>query len=116
MSCLKLYTAPHDCEPVILGFPSTADTAPIDAEELTAVLDRARLISSRAMGGWPKILPRLRSCLEDQGELLVWAGDEVETIARRQVWRRFDLEEKRLLPDRERSWIWRFRLAEQVAR
>jgi 16S rRNA (guanine527-N7)-methyltransferase len=74
--------------------------------------DRARLITSRAMGGWPKILPRLRTRLAEESDILVWAGDEVEKISRREVWRRFSLEEKRLLPDREGSWIWRFRLAE----
>jgi len=72
--------------------------------------DSARLITSRAMGGWPKILPRLRPCLAAEGDILVWAGDEVETIARRAVWRKFTLQEKRLLPEREQSWIWRFRL------
>ena len=68
----------------------------------------ARLITSRAMGGWPKILPRLHACLAGDGEVLVWAGDEAEKIARREVWRRFRLEERRPLPERERSWIWRF--------
>jgi len=71
----------------------------------------ARLITSRAMGGWPKVLPRLRPALALEGELLVWAGSEVETIARREVWRRFELDGKRPLPERERSFIWRFRPA-----
>jgi 16S rRNA G527 N7-methylase RsmG len=74
-------------------------------------VDPARLITSRAMGGWPKILPRLRACLGAESDVLVWAGDEAEKISRREVWRKFNLEEKRLLPERERSWIWRFRPA-----
>jgi len=96
-------------------FPSASVTeAQVQRANDIEGLDRARLITSRAMGGWHKILPRLRTCLEEQGDILIWAGDEVEKISRRQVWRRFKLEEKRLLPERERSWIWRFRLAEQA--
>jgi 16S rRNA (guanine527-N7)-methyltransferase len=74
-------------------------------------IDPARLITSRAMGGWPKILPRLRTCLEADGDVLVWAGDEAEKISKREVWKKFKVEERRPLPERERSWIWRFRLA-----
>ena len=94
------------------GFPSAA--------VLEAQIQRAgdldgegpfRLITTRALGGWPKILPRLRSCLAEGGDILVWAGDEVEKIARREVWKKLRLEEKRPLPTRERSWIWRFRVA-----
>jgi 16S rRNA (guanine527-N7)-methyltransferase len=96
-------------------FPSAsvAETQVQRASDIEG-LDRARLITSRAMGGWPKILPRLRTRLEAEGDILVWAGDEVEQISRREVWRRFSLEDRRLLPDRERSWIWRFRLAHEA--
>jgi 16S rRNA (guanine527-N7)-methyltransferase len=80
------------------------------ASDLEGV-DPARLITSRAMGGWPKILPRLRNCLVPDGEILAWAGNEAETIARREVWKKFRLEDRRALPDREQSWIWRFRPA-----
>ena len=68
-----------------------------------------RLLSSRAMGGWAKVLPRLRTLLAEDGEILVWAGTEAEAIAQRVVWRRLRLEEQRPLPGREKSWIWRFR-------
>ncbi len=68
-----------------------------------------RVVLSRAMGGWSKILPRLASVLEPEGELLVWAGADVATIAKRVVWRRFEMVEQRPLPRREHSWIWRFR-------
>ena len=68
-----------------------------------------RWITSRAMGGWAKILPRLHSALGDGGELLVWAGEEMEVVAKRVAWRRLEVVEQRPLPDRERSWIWRFR-------
>jgi len=40
-----------------------------------------------------------------------WAGDEVETIIKREVWKKLRLEEKHPLPAREKSWIWRFRAA-----
>jgi 16S rRNA (guanine527-N7)-methyltransferase len=66
-----------------------------------------RLMITRAMGGWEKILPRMAICLQDGGELLVWAGQELEAVARRSAWRRLELLEKRALPGRERSWIWR---------
>jgi 16S rRNA (guanine527-N7)-methyltransferase len=70
-----------------------------------------RLVTSRAMGGWTKILPRLAPMLEPGGEMLVWAGDEVETIAKRAVWRRLVPVDRRPLPGRKQSWIWRFRSA-----
>jgi 16S rRNA (guanine527-N7)-methyltransferase len=76
-----------------------------DLEDIESV----QLITSRAMGGWAKILPRLRDRLAPGGDMLVWAGPEVEEIALRAVWRKLKQEEKRPLPGRERSWIWRFR-------
>jgi 16S rRNA (guanine527-N7)-methyltransferase len=91
-------------------FPSASvlETQVQRASDIESV-DPARLITSRAMGGWPKILPRLRTRLAAGGDILVWAGNEVEKISRREVWRKFNLEEKRLLPEREQSWVWRFR-------
>jgi 16S rRNA G527 N7-methylase RsmG len=68
-----------------------------------------RLITSRAMGGWAKILPRLRGRLAPDGDVLVWAGPEAESIARRTVWRKLEFAGRRELPGREQSWIWRFR-------
>ena len=68
-----------------------------------------RLITTRALGGWPKIFPRLRTCLAEGGDMLVWAGEEMEKIAKREVWKKLRLEEQRPLPNREQSWIWRFR-------
>jgi 16S rRNA G527 N7-methylase RsmG len=66
-----------------------------------------RLIVTRAMGGWEKILPRMAACLAEGGELLVWAGQELERVARRSAWRRLELLERRGLPGRERSSVWR---------
>jgi hypothetical protein len=67
-----------------------------------------RLLVCRAMGSWQKVLPRLAAALEPAGELLLWAGPEVETVARRTAWSRLQLAQRKPLPGRERSWVWRF--------
>jgi len=67
-----------------------------------------RLITTRATGGWQKILPRLTPSLEDRGQLMVWAGQEMEAVARRTAWRALTLRQRKPLPDRDRSWIWLF--------
>jgi 16S rRNA (guanine527-N7)-methyltransferase len=69
-----------------------------------------RLLSSRAMGGWPKVVPRLYPWLSSSSDVLIWAGEEAEKISQRTVWKRFKIEDKRALPEREASWIWRFSL------
>jgi 16S rRNA (guanine527-N7)-methyltransferase len=67
-----------------------------------------RLIVTRALGGWERILPRFAQSLQDEGEMLLWAGGDVAAVARRSAWRRLRLLERKALPGRERSWIWRF--------
>jgi 16S rRNA G527 N7-methylase RsmG len=67
-----------------------------------------RVIATRAMGGWERILPRLAPSLGVDGELLVWAGDALERISVRAAWGKLRLRERRALPGRERSWVWRF--------
>ena len=67
-----------------------------------------RVIVTRAVGGWEKVVPRLESCLTADGDLLVWAGEEMERIARRSAWSALRLMARRALPGRDRSWIWRF--------
>jgi 16S rRNA (guanine527-N7)-methyltransferase len=68
-----------------------------------------RVLTSRAVGGWPKILPRLAPCLGSDGELLVWCGRDMETVRQREVWRkRLRLKGQRALPGRDQSWIWVF--------
>jgi 16S rRNA G527 N7-methylase RsmG len=69
-----------------------------------------RLIVTRALGGWERILPRFSSSLRVDGELLLWAGRDVETVARRAAWQKLQLIDKKQLPGRDRSWIWRFAL------
>jgi hypothetical protein len=60
------------------------------------------------------VLPRLHSILSGDGEILLWAGEEVEAVRRREVWRRFELVERRPLPGRERSWVWKFNISPRV--
>jgi 16S rRNA (guanine527-N7)-methyltransferase len=68
-----------------------------------------RVIVCRAMGSWERVLPRLRPCLEPEGELLLWGGAAVEAVTRRAAWKGLRLVERRPLPCRTASWIWRFR-------
>lgn len=70
-----------------------------------------RVIVSRAMGDWERVLPRLVPRLAAGGEVLLWAGEEAETILRRTAWRRLRAAERRLLSGRDRSWVWRLVLA-----
>lgn len=74
-------------------------------------IEPPRVLATRAMGNWERILPRFATCLAAEGELLLWAGPTVETIARRAAWRRFELVERRPLAGRERSWVWKFAIA-----
>lgn len=67
-----------------------------------------RALVCRAMGNWQKVLPRLASVLAADGELLLWGGADVETVSRRAAWSKLRLAERKPLPGRERSWIWRF--------
>ena len=70
---------------------------------------RIRVLVTRAMGNWERVLPRLHGCLAAGADLLLWAGNNVERIAAREAWRRLRLVERRALPGREHSWIWHFR-------
>ena len=72
-------------------------------------IEPIQVLTTRAMGGWPKIVPRLAACLAPDGQILAWAGDEMEQIAQRVTWRKLELQGRRALPGRERSWVWRFR-------
>lgn len=65
-------------------------------------------IVTRAMGNWERVLPRLSGRLVPGGSLLVWAGEQMESISARKAWRRYRLVGRRALPGRERSWVWHF--------
>jgi 16S rRNA (guanine527-N7)-methyltransferase len=77
------------------------------AEDL-AQLDALAVVVCRGMGNWERVLPRLAVRLRADGRLLVWAGDRVEQVRTRGIWRRLRLVERRALPGRERSWVWAF--------
>ena len=83
----------------------------VEREADLETLGPIRVVCTRAMGGWERVLPRLRPCLAADGELLVWAGVDMEKIRARASWRRFELVERRALPGRDGSWIWQFRRA-----
>ena len=68
------------------------------------------MIVTRAMGNWERVLPRLSSVIVPDGVLLVWAGEQMQNVSRREVWRRYRLEERRALPGREHSWVWKFQI------
>jgi 16S rRNA (guanine527-N7)-methyltransferase len=69
------------------------------------------VIVTRAMGNWERVLPRLASRIAPGGSVLVWAGEQMETVAGRKAWQRYRLMGRRALPGRERSWVWRFSLS-----
>jgi len=68
------------------------------------------VIVTRAMGNWERVLPRLSSRLSPEGSVLVWAGEQMESVAGRKAWQRYRLAGRRALPGRDRSWVWHFRL------
>ena len=77
-----------------------------DIEEIGPV----RVITARALGSWEKILPRVAPALHPDGQILLWAGETVETVRTREAWRKkLALESRHPLPGRERSWVWVFR-------
>ena len=69
------------------------------------------VIVTRAMGNWERVLPRLSSRLSPDGSVLVWAGEQMESVAGRKAWQRYRLAGRRALPGRDRSWVWHFRLS-----
>ena len=78
---------------------------PNDFEDSTSI----RVLSSRAMGNWERIFPRVAQMLAPEGIAMLWAGEAVREIAARDSWRRLNLVARHALPRRQRSWIWCFR-------
>ena len=70
------------------------------------------VIVTRAMGNWERVLPRLATRISPGGSLLVWAGEQMESVAGRKAWQRYRLMGRRALPGRERSWVWHFSLVQ----
>lgn len=67
------------------------------------------VLTTRAMGAWEKIVPRMHAALTAGADVLVWAGSDVERVFLRTVWKRFDLVARRDLPGRESSTLWHLR-------
>ncbi len=67
---------------------------------------RPNYLLIRAMGGWDKILPRFARALGPDDRVLLWAGDEVETVSTRKIWKRFRILHRHPLPGLDRGWIW----------
>jgi 16S rRNA G527 N7-methylase RsmG len=80
---------------------------PDDFEEAVSI----RVLTSRAMGNWERIFPRIAPRLASTGVAMLWAGDSVQVIASRQRWSKLGLVAQHRLPGRQRSWIWCFRPA-----
>lgn len=78
---------------------------PADFEDTEPV----RVLTSRAMGNWERIFPRVAPMLAPNGIAMLWAGESVGEIGARDAWRRLSLVARHALPHRERSWIWCFR-------
>jgi len=68
-----------------------------------------QVVATRAAVGWPRIVPRLAGALAEDGVILVWAGEAMESIRSRTTWRGLALEKRLPLPGRDRSWIWLLR-------
>ena len=91
-----------------------AEQAPMDLIVVDRQVQRAAdlpdipelgVITSRAVGGWERILPRLSSKLAANGRLLLWAGLSGATVATRAAWSAYQLAGQRPLPGRDRSWV-----------
>ena len=72
-------------------------------------LSQVRLLTTRAMGNWERILPRLATLLAPNGIVLLWAGASVAEVADRKAWKRYSLVARHALPGRQQSWIWAFK-------
>lgn len=68
------------------------------------------VLATRAMGGWERLLPKLAPAMEPGGCLLVWAGDDLDAVARRTAWGRWRMQGARPLRHLERGRIARFEL------
>jgi 16S rRNA (guanine527-N7)-methyltransferase len=96
------------------------EEAQLDSEVVERQVQRAadlegvgpiHVLVTRAAGAWDRILPRLAPSMAPEGTLLVWAGDHMKVVKDREAWSRYHLAERKPLPGRDRSWIWRFNLA-----
>lgn len=69
------------------------------------------VLTTRAMGSWEKIVPRLRGCLRAGADVFVWAGADSEAVFARTVWRAFELVEVVPIAGTERSRVFHLKRA-----
>ena len=67
-----------------------------------------RVVATRAMGGWEKIVPRLAKGMAPGGVVLLWAGPAVEEIRTRKAWNTLKLRARRAIRGRDRAALWIF--------
>jgi len=79
----------------------------VDLDELPPI----NVLATRAMGGWERIVPKLVSRLAPNGVVLLWAGSEASTVMARGAWARLRVEQRRSLPGRDQSYVYRLGLA-----
>jgi 16S rRNA (guanine527-N7)-methyltransferase len=73
--------------------------------------DPARVLTLRAVGGWSRLMPKLAALLASDGVALLWGGEDVEAVRRREAWKRLELIDTRALPGLTRAFLWIFRRA-----
>jgi 16S rRNA G527 N7-methylase RsmG len=98
----------------VLFLRSVVERSPLQVVVLPRAIERASnlsdlpefvLITTRAMGGWQRIVPRLVSKLAAHGRVVLWAGADAREVGDRVSWRALRLADEHPLPERDRSWI-----------
>lgn len=79
--------------------------------DLPEELGPISVLTTRAMGGWERVVPRMASALAPDGHVLLWAGEGTEAVLARAAWKRLRLERRAPLPGRASSWVWLLRRA-----
>jgi 16S rRNA (guanine527-N7)-methyltransferase len=78
----------------------------VDLDDLPPIA----VLATRAMGGWERIVPKLISRLAPGGLVLIWAGSDATAVMSRSSWARLSVEERRNLPGRDQSSVYRLGL------
>jgi len=77
----------------------------VDREQDLRDVDGVRVLVTRAMGGWDRIVPRLHAKIATDGWILVWAGGDAVAKMSGRRWDRFELVKTTRLPGRDQSSI-----------
>jgi 16S rRNA (guanine527-N7)-methyltransferase len=75
----------------------------VDLDDLPPV----KVLATRAMGGWERIVPKLIARLAPSGLVLIWAGSDATAVMARAAWSRLRVEKSRSLPGRDQSVVYR---------